>query len=556
MTLRRLHIVSIICVFLVAVALLGPAATSASGTANFADQSPPSLTNATLTGAYPNPVARGDPGEFVSVRFPSPTNTTGWTLTDGKRTVELPNRTLQGEYAFSTTPTHASEHTELPVVELEGPFYLADDGETLELYAVERKVDSATYRRAPESRIRDFRDDTWVPVGATQFDPVRTGGGPATAFVLPDAPDVVPEALDSTTHRIYLAGYTFTSERLTGALLAAADRNVSVRVLLDGSPVGGMSERQARLLDRLSRAGVDVRLLDGPASRYTHHHAKYAVVDERVLVTTENFKPAGTGGMSSRGWGVVLEDAELAEELAEVYRRDFTWDAAIPWPKFRAGREFQRPDPALGHFETQHPPRRLDVSSAMILVAPDNAGGGVVEILDGATDRILIQQVRIDSRDNRLLAATMAAADRGVSVRIHLSDAWYVEDENRALVAWLEREAEINGWDLDAAVDEAAGYSKIHTKGVIVDDRVILGSLNWGDAAMDDNREVAVVLEGADVTAYYRNVFETDRMSKGDHPSLSRSLVGVLGVVVSAGLLVARRIEFVGRDGALTDWKP
>ena len=80
-----------------------------------------------------------------------------------------------------------------------------------------------------------------------------------------------------------------------------------------------MSDRQARLLDRLTQGGVDVRLLAGPHTRYRTHHPKYAIVDDRALVATENFKPAGTGGMSSRGWGVVIENRRTAETLASLH---------------------------------------------------------------------------------------------------------------------------------------------------------------------------------------------------------------------------------------------
>lgn len=80
-------------------------------------------------------------------------------------------------------------------------------------------------------------------------------------------------------------------------------------------------------------------------------------------------------------------------------------------------------------------------------------------------------------------------------VRVHLSGGWYVEEDNAALAGWLNRRAEADEWDLEARVDEAAGYQKIHTKGV-VDDTVVLGSLNWANAAAEENREVLVALEG------------------------------------------------------------
>lgn len=123
-----------------------------------------------------------------------------------------------------------------------------------------------------------------------------------------------------------------------------------------------------------------------------------------------------------------------------------------------------------------------------------------------------------------------------------------------SLTAWLEREAEMNGWNLEGVVDDSTGYSKIHTKGVIVDEMVILGSLNSAHTAMDGNREIVVVLQGTGVAEFYVDVFESDWTTGTDeHPPLPTTLVGVV-VSVSRVLLLARRIEFVGCDGVLTDW--
>jgi phosphatidylserine/phosphatidylglycerophosphate/cardiolipin synthase-like enzyme len=551
-------------VLLVASGALAPGAAVAAETGGDpggevgAETPPAPSPNATLMAAYPNPVTDGDPGEFVAVRFGTPTDTTGWTLTDGKTTARLPNRTVEGTVAFARSPDAARRHTDRRVARLDGRLLLADEGDRLELRRGDETVDAARYRGAPESRIREFGAGRWRPVGATDLDPVRTDGGEATAFVLPDADGATAGTLREADDRLLVAGYTLTSERVTEALLAADRTGAEVRVLLEGAPVGGVGERQARLLDRLSESGVDVRLLAGPHDRYRYHHPKDAVVDDRALVLTENFKPAGTGGMSSRGWGVVLRDATAADALADLHARDRTWRAATPWTDYRAGRDFSASDPALGEFETRHPPERVRVDSATVLAAPDNAAAALMAELDAADERVLVQQVEIGGRENRLLRGVLRAADRGVAVRIHLSDGWYVEEDNAALAGWLNRRADAEGWDLEARVDGRAGghesYEKIHTKGVIVDDTVVLGSLNWANDAADRNREVLVALEGEKAAAYYAEVFESD-WSGGGERSLPAGLLGGVAVAVCAALLVARRIEFVGRDGTVTDWQ-
>jgi cardiolipin synthase len=527
---------------------------AAGSSAAAATAQPTPADNATLVEAYPNPVERGDTGEFVATEFATPTNTTGWVLTDGRTAVPLPNRTFDGTVAFAKTPETAQKHTDHPVIEIEGGLRLANDGERLELRNGSRTVDIARYRTAPESRIRNLTAEAWRPVGATNLRPANTSGGNATVFVLPDADDKTTETLREADDRLFLAGYTLTSERVTDALVEAHENGADVRVLLDGNPVGGVTKRQARQLDRLIAAGIAVRLLDGPHTRYRYHHPKYAVVDGKALVLTENFKPAGTGGMSSRGWGVVLEDVGAADALAKLHTDDWEWRAATPWEQYRAGRTFSTDDPALGSFETRHQPKRVAVDSATVLVSPDNAGDALVSRLDGAERRVLVQQVEISSRDSRLLRAVLRAADRGVEVKIHLSDAWYVAEDNAALVAWLNQRAESEGWNLEARVDTADGYEKIHTKGVVIDETAIVGSLNWANAATEHNREVLIALESDAAADYYAGVFTADWSDGGQRPIPA----GVLGAVAVAGagaLLAAKRVEFVGRDGVVTDWQ-
>ncbi|PSQ37502.1 phospholipase, partial [Halobacteriales archaeon QS_9_70_65] len=110
-----------LAVVLVTVAAAPGVAVAASDSSNATDATDASNTaNATLVVVYPDPVERGDPGEFVLVRFPRATNTTGWTLTDGTSTARLPNRTLSGTVALSTTPEAAAAHADAPVVGLDG----------------------------------------------------------------------------------------------------------------------------------------------------------------------------------------------------------------------------------------------------------------------------------------------------------------------------------------------------------------------------------------------------------------------------------------------------
>ncbi|MFC7080608.1 phospholipase D-like domain-containing protein [Halorussus caseinilyticus] len=391
----------------------------------------------------------------------------------------------------------------------------------------------------------------WTPLGATDFGVARTGPVEVRAFVLPDAPGVPLEALRRADRRILLGGYSFASPRVADALASATRRGVEVRVLVDGAPVGGLSRRSAELLDSLVARGVEVRVLGGPRARYDFHHAKYAVADDRALVMTENWKPAGTGGHASRGWGAVVRSEAAAGRLADLFEADAGWRGAQPWSEFRRGRTFTAAEgaPANATYPSNVASSNLDVASSSILIAPDNAEDALLSELNAADESIRVQQVAVGGRTHSLLRATLRAARRGVKVEILLSSAWYVEEDNRKLVEWLNRVADEEDLPLEARLADSRGrYEKIHAKGVVVDgEAAVVGSLNWNNHSARENREVAVVLRGEEVGGFYADVFDSDweASAGGAGGGSNRVPVGLLGAV-AVGALVA--IAFAKRE--------
>src|SRR5207245_6015205 len=107
--------------------------------------------------------------------------------------------------------------------------------------------------------------------------------GATTAVLSPDSGDLpLLRFLGAVRSTIEGGGSTFQSERIASVLAAAAGRGVRVRVLLDGSPVGGVEEDEHRVVGGLLAAGVEVRWLAGSTEvvkRYRYVHAKYALID-------------------------------------------------------------------------------------------------------------------------------------------------------------------------------------------------------------------------------------------------------------------------------------
>jgi phosphatidylserine/phosphatidylglycerophosphate/cardiolipin synthase-like enzyme len=497
---------------------------------------------AAVAAVYPNPVTDGDAGEFVVLRLRAGGN---YTLSDGESAVRI--RTAGGgTVVLSTDPAATRNLTDRrPVRGLRGSLALANGGERLVLRREGRVLDRLAYEDAPEGEIRTR--EGWAPPGRTDLAPVTASAVAVEAFVLPDAPEMPIATLRGARDRVYLAGYTLTSRRVVRALGAAARRGADVRVLVEGGPVGGVTRREARLLDALVRAGVRVRVVVGPRAPYRFHHAKYAVADGRAVVASENWKPGGTGGRGNRGWGVRARSPVLTARLAGVFRADFA--AGVPWQRFRANRTFERSDPPdAGTYPTAFRPLE-GRANATLLVAPDNAERGVVAALDRADREILVQQVGIE-RNSAFERALLRAAERGVRVRILLSGAWYVREENRRTARRLERIA--GERDLPLAVRLAAPrsrYESVHVKGAVVDRKAVLvGSLNWNNVSARENREVALLLRGERVGAYYRRVFRADWRGGVWRLPLPAAGVVLLAAAASAGY-ARRKIGFGSRGG-------
>jgi phosphatidylserine/phosphatidylglycerophosphate/cardiolipin synthase-like enzyme len=529
----------------VSATLAGVSATPGSG--------PPDATNSevapaddaiNLTAVLPNPVAPGDRGEYILLSVPRPTNLSGWSVADDDAVADLPDRTLSGRVFLTADPDAVSGNGS--VLGIEGHLPLANGGERIELRRGNRTVDTVTYENAPEGEryVRTNGTWTWRPLGATDRSVVRAPNASVRSFVLPDTPGVPIDVLRNAADRILIGGYTITSDRVVRALCAAHDRGVRVRALFEGGPVGGITTQARDRLDRLVACGIEVSVIGGEHARYTFHHAKYAVVDDAALVLTENWKPAGTGGRSSRGWGTLVRETDLAGALAETFRADAGFRDAIPWERYRSNVTFVNgTPPSTERYPTRFDPREANATRVSLLVAPDNAETAIVSEIDAAEDSIRVEQISVGSRTHPFVRAILRAARRGVTVRLLLGSSRYVRADNRRIADWLNERARAEGLSLEARLaTPRSRFGKIHTKGFVIDGAVILGSINWTNESIRGNREVALRIEDGAVADYYTGVFRADW--RGGVWSLSAGLVVLIGVAIAGAALLGARLTF------------
>ncbi len=370
--------------------------------------------------------------------------------------------------------------------------------------------------------IRDYR------LGQSAFDPqpVDVATPPAVVLSPDDGRGRILSLLASADHGLDVAVYTLTSDAIAAVLADRARSGIRVRVLLEGSPVGGIEPDERRLIGALLDAGAEVRCMTGgldTVKRYRYLHAKYAIVDgTAVLVSSENFGDSGfplPGGDGNRGWSVIVEDLALARQLWEVFEEDFDPSRGDSVPATGAD------GPAPIGVEAILPwmsPAAEGSRRVQLVIAPDNAlsDRGVLAFLASATEQIWIEAFYADdpwgSDPNPLIEAGFAAARRGVVVHILLDGSgWSAEEDttaNEALSAVLNERAQQERLDLEVRVFTPAGrVERIHNKGAVVDGRVaLISSMNWAHGSATENREIGVIVEDPEVAGRLEAAFLMD----------------------------------------------
>src|SRR5947209_12252920 len=502
--------------------------------APFYKDSPP---DALLVRVYAS-TARDD--EFVEIGNPRPQllDVTGWALTDGEGTATFPldsilpaggrllvtrNATIFAEDTLEaadlTLGAGDARQTEGDVLRLadagDEVVLLDSAGTVVDVYAwgdssysdagwtgraAERMGRGEVAVRAPDGSggwiDRDTADD-WEGLrhhrlGQSAFDPGPIElRGATTAVLSPDAGDLpLLKLLGSARATIEVGVYTFQSERIASFLGAAAERGVHVRVLLDGSPVGGVEEDEHRVVGGLLAAGVEVRWFAGApdiVKRYRYLQAKYAIVEARVAwIGSENFGNAGfpPDREGNRGWSLIADDPDLAHILRDIFEADFNPRRRDSIP---AHEPVMQPLPSPPVLVPWVAPVASAPRAARIVLAPDTSldPEGILAFFASATLRLSIDAFYLDEmwRDtpNPFLEAAFAAARRGISVRILLDGSWAsVEADsgtNDDVLDRINRLARNESLPLEVRLLKPRGpIERLHDKAAVVAGRAVLVS--------------------------------------------------------------------------------
>ena len=406
-----------------------------------------------------------------------------------------------------------------------------------------------------EGQIHYLQNGTWdirpLMIGQSRFSPAAFRNVSITTFVSPDSSsDMFSYAVNQSTDEVLLNVYEFSSPLIADALIAAHMRDVDVRIVLEGGPVGGISPEEKGIIRKVTDSGIPVSVMVsgiGSPAPYRYNHAKYVIIDRQAtLLTSENFKYSGfppTGRNGNRGWGVYLEDPALAEYFSMVYMNDYNGKSMTAYTGSAGDLE---PAPLKSHV-VEFPPGYFTGATVRPVIAPDTSNQ-ILGLLNSAERSIEIEQAYITNESpsclNPYLSAAINASRRGVHVRVLLDSYWFnIEDEkdNDEMVDIINRISTSEQLPLEARCADLPmiDVDKIHNKGVIVDNRnVLVSSINWNSVSPNFNREAGVIIDHPGVARYFLDVFEDDWEASIKSPEISADYVKIAMVAVVLVLLL------------------
>ncbi|MDD3378485.1 MAG: phospholipase D-like domain-containing protein [Candidatus Methanomethylophilaceae archaeon] len=343
-----------------------------------------------------------------------------------------------------------------------------------------------------------------------------------TPFTFPESNgEPIYKAFENAENEILISIYQLTSPNLL-ALLCNLEKktgteHVDVTITLEGDVLGYDMSTELSLMRSLVDVGGEVRLINDPLSgnyeRYSFFHNKYAIIDGKtVIITSENWtKNNMSYATSNRGWGAVIESAEMAEYMRSVFDNDRNkeygdvWDLTEYYPDLKPYEgDLIYEAPSYTYKTTEY------TANVTPIVSPDNSYDALQHFIYDAEQRIYSEQLDLGSSYSNITEDSpvywmASAAKKGIDTRFIL-DASISDDDHTEIVNLINTTTEVKA----ITISGGNGFTTTHNKGVIVDDMVWLGSVNWTETSFMSNRETAVIIDSEEIAEYFEEYFLDD----------------------------------------------
>jgi len=297
------------------------------------------------------------------------------------------------------------------------------------------------------------------------------GAGNVQVFVEPDAGETpVLHALEGAQQSVWVEVYLLTDRNVIQALEDAANRGVTVRVLLELHPYGSGATSPQQTLDELQAAGAQVEGAD-PAFHYTHEKA--LIIDGATLyVMSCNLTRSALGGSSGytpdRDYGVIDTSSPDVAEAQAIFNADWT-----------------RTTPTL--------------ADPNLVVSPVNARAKITAFIAAAKHTLSVEDEEM--YDTASEDELIAAAKRGVIVEVILP----------APTGGASASPDVARLEQGGVRVRYITTVYMHAKLLIADNaEAFVGSENFSANSLDDNRELGLLIADPAALTTLGQTFATD----------------------------------------------
>ncbi len=289
-------------------------------------------------------------------------------------------------------------------------------------------------------------------------------------IVLPDdTAEPILDAINGAQRALNIRMFLFTDEALLSAVIAAKQRGVNVRVMLNPARRHGESENEAAR-KVLTEAGIEVR---DSNPKFDLTHQKSMVIDNSVgYVESLNWEPKDL--TETRDYAVVTKHGLEVQEMVTCFDADWEQRDFVP-----------------------HPDSKL-------IWCPDNGRQRVAAFIDAAEHTLWVQNERY--QDTVIIERLVRAVTRGVKVHILTKKPHSLKADKLIEGAGSLRILQ----DVGAKV-HTTHHLKLHAKMMLADGkRAIVGSINLAPGSFDSRRELAIETESHDVVKRLEEIAEHD----------------------------------------------
>ncbi|MCA9522555.1 MAG: hypothetical protein KC609_16365 [Myxococcales bacterium] len=280
-------------------------------------------------------------------------------------------------------------------------------------------------------------------------------------FVGPDdlEPTIVA-AINGAKTSIYLTIYQITQTVFSDALIAAHDRGVDVKVITDRQ----QATVNEYIVGKLTDAGIEVK----PSTSYfVYTHSKSLVIDGSTLIVM-SMNLIKFSMTTERNYGLIDTQSDHVKDATEVFWAD--WEYRSP-----------------------------KIDGTDLVVAPQNARQRLLDLVKSATKTLDFQQMQFS--DPEFQQAVLEKIAEGVVVRILLATPTWIT-ANRGVACVFDQVGQKSYFQTSVSN---------HAKLIVADkSRAFIGSVNLSTNSLNNNREIGLISDDADVVKGVLAVYDAD----------------------------------------------